>query len=477
MSSSESDAPTQFIPLIDLYRLLCEVCYNHGWNSPLLEFFDTNFKDLNKIELNNWIIPEKYWSITVEEFYDFIKKTASTNQALFPLRSKNLSTVRRRFPDSFEFPTDGVFFKEVYPTLKNDFMLNELIKNESSTKSFTQIVSLSSNEHEAVNIYTHKYDGPINANLRNGKVHAGIDNIINDIIGAIKKQHFLPPFIAYRGISPWRTFSIGDQFCDPGFMSKSWSLDEAANFSDGSCCILICWYPVKTQQLFVEELSTYSEEHEIISFPAEIWEVVDEGNIDVIITEDNERTLVNKKAYLLKYLKRKEIDIVRDLDFDQKIENAYDNFVKYLKISRSDIPLIDFFNSSIVVITNENHDMRRWIYMTNGPLDELVKTTLGSVVMLKVEYLADLRVQCLRGDFNSIYIIHFGDTLMQALLTISENNHIIYTEHSDDGIISTSMVRTDKDCYHLIASIIYQDVITVNMNAEDVLPFVTYIYE
>jgi len=480
VSSRGFTMPDRYIPLIDLYRVLCKVCYNHGWDSPLLNFFGITLKDLSNVRLSRWMIPEIYWDKPVSDFYEFIQQTVDKNQTMFATKSRTLTIGRMRFPDYFEFPDDGVFFKEVYPTLKNDYLLKELTKN-SISPSFNNIVSVQQEEHSAIKRYSHKYDGPINTNLRTNNTTTEVYTLINEIIEAIKRQKFIDPFIAYRGVKPWKDFSIGDRLSDPGFMSKSWSLDEAVRFTGRTCCIFICWYPIKTQQLFMESISLHEGEHELISFPSERWEVVDVGSVDAVIeseieseSEDTKTIIISKKAFLLKYIGNNELDIFADTSLDKKVNKAFKNFRTQFEESS----LHSNFQTAVVVFSKNGKGIS---YMTNGPLREAIEDIIKSAVVVRIENFEDFKVQCLRGDFDNIYVVDFsksfGAITYYVLGAKSASNFDIVYEEIDQGIQYVHKIRTAHDCFKLIVSSLQLKVDQLYINGENATPIPEYIFK
>jgi hypothetical protein len=305
--------------------------------------------------------------------------------------------------------------------------------------------------------------------------------LINEIIEAIKRQKFIDPFIAYRGVKPWKDFSIGDRLSDPGFMSKSWSLDEAVRFTGRTCCIFICWYPIKTQQLFMESISLHEGEHELISFPSERWEVVDVGSVDAVIeseieseSEDTKTIIISKKAFLLKYIGNNELDIFADTSLDKKVNKAFKNFRTQFEESS----LHSNFQTAVVVFSKNGKGIS---YMTNGPLREAIEDIIKSAVVVRIENFEDFKVQCLRGDFDNIYVVDFsksfGAITYYVLGAKSASNFDIVYEEIDQGIQYVHKIRTAHDCFKLIVSSLQLKVDQLYINGENATPIPEYIFK
>jgi hypothetical protein len=133
---------------------------------------------------------------------------------------------------------------------------------------------------ESIKYYTHEYDTSVNSCLRKGILTPKTIKICNDINGAIEKSKILPPLLLYRGVHLWNKniYEVGSTFVDKGYSSKSLSVDIASSFSD-SCCILLMGYLKPSKHIYIESLSKYGIEEEVLTYPGERFEVMDKGSI------------------------------------------------------------------------------------------------------------------------------------------------------------------------------------------------------
>lgn len=135
--------------------------------------------------------------------------------------------------------------------------------------------------------YTRYYDEVINTNLRENKpVSTYISTLIKTIVEEVDRSPaFDNDVILFRGIELNEKFTledleVGKIIHDPGFTSKSATIQTALEFATHECCLLVIHYPPGSKHISLEEISYYEEEDEHLTYPGEIFTVTDAMKIE-----------------------------------------------------------------------------------------------------------------------------------------------------------------------------------------------------
>lgn len=176
----------------------------------------------------------------------------------------------------------------------------------------------------ALRKYTRYYDEVINHGLRNDRLSETAYRLVKKIIEAVDNVKPLEhEMILFRGVRSTEDFKvenlhIGDIITDKGFTSKSSSVKQALKFSDKTCCLLAIVYPPGSKQISLTKISHFPKEKEFVTYPGEVFEIVDE-----LRSGDGTKILIlNPLEYTL-----------RDLHpiIDRSIDKDFHTFLKGIK--------------------------------------------------------------------------------------------------------------------------------------------------
>jgi hypothetical protein len=182
------------------------------------------------------------------------------------------------------FPKDGFFVNDDEIFQKNAYKAD--IQLSSQPYDFEY--------QEPLGMYTHEFDTAINSCLRKNLLTPKTKNLAESINLAVAKTKLLPPLMLYRGVSSWGAYEVGTSFVDLGYSSKTISLQTAFGFADSSCCVLFMGYLEPSKHIFMIPYSKYRGEDEVLTFPGERFEIMEEGTVTLSKT--------TKKAYYCRYI-------------------------------------------------------------------------------------------------------------------------------------------------------------------------------
>jgi hypothetical protein len=182
------------------------------------------------------------------------------------------------------FPKDGFFVNDDEIFQRNSYKADIQLSSQSYDFDY----------QEQLGMYTHEFDTAINSCLRKNLLTPKTKFLAESINLAVAKTKLLPPLMLYRGVSSWGAYEVGTSFVDLGYSSKTISLQTAFGFADSSCCILFMGYLEPSKHIFMIPYSKYRGEDEVLTFPGERFEIVEEGTVTLSKT--------TKKAYYCRYI-------------------------------------------------------------------------------------------------------------------------------------------------------------------------------
>jgi hypothetical protein len=246
----------------------------------------------------------------------------------------------------------GLYFNEDGPFSRDSYIYKSINKEDQN---------LSEKEKEVLKLYTYQYDEAINSSLRKNEASEFVYEIIKSIIDVVKKVQPLQPLLLYRGINPWMDLDVGMKFSDLGFSSKSYNLRAASKFLGDTCCMLVLGYTKPSHHLFMEDVSKFPKEKELLTFPGEQFEVVEVGET----TNEYNQTV---KAYYCRY-----IGNIYNGDFDIKVNPSIDtDFEKYI------VPVISQISKSTVLCLKKGETVYKFGSVLEKPSLYKIKAVFHS---------------------------------------------------------------------------------------------------
>ena len=252
------------------------------------------------------------------------------------------------------------------------------------------------------------------------------------------------------------------RFRDPGFASKSWHPVAALEFTGNACCIFVLEYTEPSKQIFLEGLTEKEEEHEILSYPGEQWEIVGDG---LYTWEHNSPPI---KAYYCRFIGY----------HVQKIEPNASIDKMYVKINDLLYDDNDPLRNGIIVYSSEkesvyftkNEDLRlalrvhdEQVIYTNKQHDKDFEET--------VEYIYYML------QYSQFEFFDFSDLISRIPKSKNIYEEIklhfdrvnIQFEENDDGIISQKFVKNKEDFRSLIMKVLDGDINYIRVEDKEIV--------
>lgn len=204
------------------------------------------------------------------------------------------------------------FIKEEF---MDEYKFNEkYIKTEEYIEEYVDMYDLTYGIRQ-LKEYTHHYDGIINNALRNDKIisHDNLERI-KIICEMINMANPYPKKIClYRGVKHkftkiLETMKIGDKIIDKGFSSQTLNFDIAENYvltDDKIGSMMILCYPKGMKFLYIDSISEYQGEEEILTYPNLKLELIDiknyRHNYNIYVFSVNKKSYIETIKFLLTY--------------------------------------------------------------------------------------------------------------------------------------------------------------------------------
>ncbi len=310
----------------------------------------------------------------------------------------------------------------------------------------------SKQETIALEMYTYHFDNAINSNLRKGRTSYFISGIIDNILSALNKVEQVGPFLAFRGIKkPWTNFHVGMKFRDPAFQSKSWHPICALEFTGKVCCMFVLDYHVPTKQIFLEGITQKKDEHEVLSYPGEEWEIIAEGTY----SWDNNPPI---KAYYCKYLGYHIEEIIPEKEIDE----IYTGINQLLH--EEDVQPEKSLRYGVLVYTSQEKEE---VYFTkNEEINAALMIANRKVIFSNrnFDFDFDERIEYIYYllEYSDHFFLNYYDMML------SKKNFSLCYEETVDGITSEKITSNKQDFRDLIIKILDSQVNFISKDNQEI---------